>query len=48
MTDAELIIASRVDPARFRELYDRLADDLLGYFHRSRSDAEALKHASDW
>lgn len=40
MTDAELIIASRVDPARFREFYDRLADDLLGYFYRRVLDAE--------
>ena len=31
MTDAELILASQRDPARFRELYDRLADDVLAY-----------------
>ncbi len=40
MTDAELILASRSDPAKFRELYDRLADDLLAYFHRRVLDAE--------
>ena len=40
MTDTELIIASRSDPAKFRELYDRLADDLLGYFYRRVLDPE--------
>jgi RNA polymerase sigma-70 factor (ECF subfamily) len=40
MTDAELILASREDPARFRELYDRLAEDLLAYFYRRVLDAE--------
>ena len=40
MTEAELILASRDDPARFRELYDRLADDLLAYFYRRVLDAE--------
>lgn len=40
MTDAELIIASRRDPARFRELYDRLADDVLAYFYRRVLDPE--------
>jgi RNA polymerase sigma-70 factor (ECF subfamily) len=40
MTDAELILASRRDPARFRELYDRLADDLLAYFYRRVLDPE--------
>jgi RNA polymerase sigma-70 factor, ECF subfamily len=40
MTDAELIVASRSDPAKFRELYDRLADGLLGYFYVRVLDAE--------
>jgi hypothetical protein len=40
MTDAELIVASRTDPTRFRELYDRLADGLLGYFYVRVLDAE--------
>lgn len=40
VTDAELILASRSDPAKFRELYDRLADDLLAYFYRRVLDAE--------
>jgi RNA polymerase sigma-70 factor (ECF subfamily) len=40
MTDAELILASRRDPAKFRELYDRLADDLLAYFYRRVMDPE--------
>ncbi len=40
MTDAELIVASRDDPRAFRELYDRLAEDLLGYFYRRVRDAE--------
>ena len=40
MTDAELILASQRDPARFRELYDRLADDVLAYLYRRVLDAE--------
>jgi RNA polymerase sigma-70 factor (ECF subfamily) len=40
MTDAELIVASQRDPARFRELYDRLADDVLAYLYRRVLDAE--------
>jgi RNA polymerase sigma-70 factor (ECF subfamily) len=40
MTDAELILASRRDPAKFRVLYDRLADDLLAYFYRRVLDPE--------
>jgi len=40
MTDAELILASRDDPAVFRELYDRLADDVLVYFFRRVRDVE--------
>jgi RNA polymerase sigma-70 factor (ECF subfamily) len=40
MTDAELIVASRRDPTRFRELYDRRAEDLLAYFYRRVLDAE--------
>jgi RNA polymerase sigma-70 factor, ECF subfamily len=38
--DAELIVASRRDPAAFRELYDRWADRLLAYFYRRVLDAE--------
>lgn len=33
-SDAELIVASRVEARAFRELYDRWADTLLAYFHR--------------
>jgi RNA polymerase sigma factor (sigma-70 family) len=40
VTDAELIIASRDDPAAFRELYDRWAERLLAYFYRRVLDAE--------
>lgn len=40
MTDAELILGSRDDPALFRQLYDRLADDLLAYFYRRVRDPE--------
>ena len=40
MTDAELIVASRRDPAAFRELYDRWADKLLAYFYRRVLDPE--------
>lgn len=40
MTDAELIAASRRDPTRFRELYDRRADDVLAYFYGRVLDAE--------
>jgi RNA polymerase sigma-70 factor (ECF subfamily) len=40
MTDTELILASRSDPAKFRELYDRLADDVLAYLYRRVLDAE--------
>jgi RNA polymerase sigma-70 factor, ECF subfamily len=40
VTDAELIVASRRDPAAFRELYDRWADKLLAYFYRRVLDAE--------
>jgi RNA polymerase sigma-70 factor (ECF subfamily) len=40
MTDAELILASRRDPAKFRALYDRLAEDLLAYFYRRVMDPE--------
>lgn len=39
-TDAELIVASRSDPAAFRDLYDRWANTLLGYFYRRVHDAE--------
>lgn len=40
MTDAELIVASRTDPAAFRELYDRWADRLLAHFYRRVLDPE--------
>jgi RNA polymerase sigma-70 factor (ECF subfamily) len=40
VTDAELIVASRSDPAAFRELYDRWADRLLAYLYRRVFDAE--------
>ena len=39
-SDAELIVASQSDPRAFRELYDRWAETLLGYFYRRVSDAE--------
>jgi RNA polymerase sigma-70 factor (ECF subfamily) len=39
-TDTELIIASREDPQAFRELYDRWAERLLGYFARRVHSAE--------
>jgi RNA polymerase sigma factor (sigma-70 family) len=40
VTDAELIVASRSDPAAFRELYDRWAENLLAYFYRRVLDPE--------
>jgi RNA polymerase sigma factor (sigma-70 family) len=40
VNDAELILASRTDPAAFRELYDRWAERLLAYFYRRVFDAE--------
>jgi RNA polymerase sigma-70 factor, ECF subfamily len=40
LTDAELIIASRNDPAAFRELYDRWADRLLAYLYRRVMDPD--------
>jgi len=40
VTDSELIVASKNDPAAFRELYDRWADRLLAYFYRRVFDAE--------
>jgi RNA polymerase sigma factor (sigma-70 family) len=39
-TDAQLLLASRKDPAAFRELYDRWADRLLAYFYRGTLDPE--------
>jgi RNA polymerase sigma-70 factor (ECF subfamily) len=39
-SDAELILASQGDPRAFRELYDRWAETLLGYFYRRVKDAE--------
>ena len=43
MTDAELIVASRLDPAAFRELYDRWAERLLAYFYRRVFDPEVAR-----
>lgn len=40
-SDAELIVASQADPRAFRELYDRWAVTLAGYFYRRVNDAEA-------
>lgn len=40
-TDAELLLASREDPAEFVELYRRHAEDLLRYFARRTLDPEA-------
>ena len=40
-TDAELLLASRDDPAEFVELYRRHAEDLLRYFARRTLDPEA-------
>lgn len=40
MNDAELIVASCENPVRFRELYDRLADDVLAYLYRRVLDPE--------
>lgn len=39
-SDAELIVASRGEPQAFRELYDRWAENLLGYFYRRVHSAE--------
>jgi RNA polymerase sigma factor (sigma-70 family) len=40
-TDAELLLASRTDPATFVELYRRHAEDLLRYFAKRTLDPEA-------
>jgi RNA polymerase sigma factor (sigma-70 family) len=40
-TDAELLLASRDEPAAFVELYRRHAEDLLRYFARRTLDPEA-------
>jgi len=40
-TDAELLLASRHEPAAFVELYRRHAEDLLRYFARRTLDPEA-------
>jgi len=39
-SDEELIVASREDPAAFRELYDRWAERILAYFVRRVLDVE--------
>jgi RNA polymerase sigma factor (sigma-70 family) len=40
-TDAELLLASRTDPATFVELYRRHAEDLVRYFAKRTLDPEA-------
>jgi RNA polymerase sigma-70 factor (ECF subfamily) len=40
-TDSELLIASRIEPEAFTELYRRHAEDLLRYFARRTLDPEA-------
>jgi len=39
-SDEELLVASREDPAAFRELYDRWAEQILAYFVRRVLDVE--------
>jgi RNA polymerase sigma factor (sigma-70 family) len=39
--DANLLVAARVDPDAFRELYVRYADRICGYFERRTNDADA-------
>jgi RNA polymerase sigma-70 factor (ECF subfamily) len=39
--DAALLAAARTDPNAFRELYDRYADRIHGYFVRRTGDADA-------
>ncbi len=39
-SDAELLIASQLDPLAFVELYDRWAQPLLGFFYRRVHDPE--------
>lgn len=41
LSDAELIVASQSDPARFRAVYDRWAEPILAYFFRRTRDGEA-------
>ena len=40
-SDTELLLASRDDPAAFRELYERRAESILAYFYRRTLDPEA-------
>jgi RNA polymerase sigma-70 factor (ECF subfamily) len=40
-TDSELLLASKVEPSAFVELYRRHADDVLRYFARRTLDPEA-------
>lgn len=40
-TDAELLVASRAEPAAFVELYRRHSEDILRYFARRTLDPEA-------
>jgi RNA polymerase sigma-70 factor (ECF subfamily) len=40
-SDASLLAASRTDPDAFRELYDRYADRIQGYFARRTGDPDA-------
>jgi hypothetical protein len=46
VTDAELLVASKDDPAAFRELYDRWAERLLAYFYRRVFDPEVASTAA--
>lgn len=39
-SDSDLILASVADPAAFRELYQRHASNLLGYFFKRTFDAQ--------
>jgi RNA polymerase sigma-70 factor (ECF subfamily) len=40
-TDAQLLLASRSDPAAFRELYDRYAAQILAFHRRRTRDVDA-------
>ena len=40
-TDAELLLASKVSPSAFVELYRRHAEDVLRYFAKRTLDPEA-------
>ncbi len=40
-SDAELLVASRENPAAFAELYERSSESILGYFYRRTWDPHA-------